>query len=182
MGEPYLGEIFLGGWNFAPQNFSFCNGQIKAISQNTALFSLLGTTYGGNGFNNFALPDLRSRVPMHWGQQPGLSAYSIGQSGGQETVQLNTNQIPVHNHIINATDGAPDSTNPNGAYFSSGPFIGTGPISTELKVYNTSAPNGLQFAAGTIANTGGGNSHTNIQPYLCVTFVIALTGIFPARN
>ncbi len=182
MGEPYLGEIFLGGWNFAPLGFAFCNGQVQAIASNTALFSLLGTNYGGNGINTFALPDLRSRVPMHWGQGNGLSPYNVGQFGGEESHTLITNEIPAHSHLINANGGGPNTASPANANFTQGPLIGTGPTSTQLKIYTTNAPNGGQFNAAAIANTGGSQPHNNIQPYLCVTFVIATQGIFPARN
>jgi microcystin-dependent protein len=182
MGEPYLGEISMGGWNFSPNGFSFCNGQLVAINSNTALFSLLGTNFGGDGSSTFALPDLRGRVPLHWGQGPGLSGYNLGQTGGAEIVTLTTPQIPSHNHNINATAGGPNTANPVGAYFTSGPLIGSGPNATLLKTYTTNAPNGATFGSNAVAAAGGSQPHPNIQPFLAISYVIALQGIYPARN
>ena len=182
MGETYLGEISMGGWNFAPHGFAFCNGQLLSISQNTALFSLLGTNFGGDGQTTFGLPDLRGRVPIHWGQGNGLSSYNIGQTGGTEAVALVTSQMPAHNHTINANGNIPNTASPDGSYFANSPVTGSGPNATQLKLYQTTAPNGAVFNANTMGSTGGGQAHTNIQPFMCVTYVIALTGIFPARN
>lgn len=182
MGETYLGEISLGGWNFAPRGFAFCNGQLLAIASNTALFSLLGTNFGGDGQQTFGLPDLRGRTPIHWGQGPGLSSYNLGQSGGVENVTLNTAQIPPHNHNINVTVGGPNTGNPEGAYFASSPLTGSGPNATQLQTYSTNAPNGAVLNGTTIGSTGGNQAHPNLQPYLAVSYVIALQGIFPARS
>ena len=182
MGEAYLAEIFMGGWNFAPNGFAFCNGQLMSISQNTALFSLLGTNFGGDGQQTFGLPDLRGRVPMHWGQGPGLSNYNIGQNGGTENVTLLSAQMPGHSHTVNANNGGPNTGNPDGAFFAASPLTGSGPNAAQLKTYITTAPNGATFNPATIAPTGGNQPHANIQPYECITFVIALQGIFPARN
>jgi len=182
MGEPYLGEIFMGGWNFAPLGFALCNGQIFAISSNTALFSLLGTNFGGNGINTFALPDLRGRIPIHQGQGNGLSPYNVGQIGGEENHTLNTNEIPAHRHNINANGAAPNTASPNGAYFAGSPATGSGPNASTLNTYTTNGPDGSLFNANAIATTGGSQPHNNIQPYLGITYVIATQGIFPARN
>jgi microcystin-dependent protein len=182
MGETYLGEISMGAWDFAPHGFAFCNGQLLSISQNTALFSLLGTNFGGDGQQTFGLPDLRGRIAMHWGQGAGLSNYNIGQTGGVEVVTLTTPQIPAHNHLINASFNPGNVADPSGSYFANSPVTGSGPNASQLKIYQNTAPNGSTFNAGTISQTGGGQAHSNVQPYLCVTYVIALQGIFPARN
>jgi len=182
MGEAYLAEIFMGGWNFAPRGFATCDGQILAISTNTALFSLLGTTFGGNGQSTFALPDLRGRVPVHVGQGPGLSSYSLGESAGVENVTLSQSQVPAHSHAFNAVAAAGTTAIPgNTTYLAAGPSTGSGPNATLLKTYATSgaiAP----LIPNAISNTGGGQPHSNVQPFLCITFVIALQGIFPSRN
>lgn len=182
MNEPFVGGIYLVGFNFAPQGFAMCNGQLLSISQNTALFSLLGTFYGGDGVTTFGLPDLRGRVPIHQGQGSGTSPYSVGQVGGQETVTLTTAQLPSHNHALGAVQGAGTTNLPSGAYLAAGPFTGSGPNATALNTYtvNTTPPASLNAAS--IQTAGGGQPHTNIQPYLCVTYIIALQGIFPARN
>lgn len=169
MSEPFIGQIVMFAGNFNPRGWAFCNGQILSIAQNTALFSILGTTYGGNGQTTFALPDLRSRVPLHPGQGPGLSSYSLGQVGGTETVTLITSQIPAHNHGLIASDTTPSDTLPNGK------------ILAEASIYSAGAANAPMNPAS-IGLTGGGQPHPNIQPYLCINFIIALQGIFPSRN
>lgn len=161
------------GFNFPPQGWALCNGQILSIAQNTALFSLLGTTYGGNGQTTFALPDLRSRVPIHPGQGAGLSSYTIGQLGGVESVTLLATQIPSHNHGVNCNTGGGTQASPASAY----PAV----ESTGTSLDYAAASNGAMNPA-MIGNTGGSQPHTNIQPYLCVNFIIALQGIFPSRN
>jgi microcystin-dependent protein len=175
MSEPFLGMIAIYGFNFAPRGWAMCNGQILPIAQNTALFSLLGTTYGGNGQTTFALPDLRSRVPVHFGQGPGLSSYDLGQAAGTETITLIVNQIPTHQHTVNCTDADGTESKPPGnlpATFSS---ASGGP-------YSSTAANG-QMSPNMIPPSGGGNQpHPNIQPYLALNFCIALEGIFPSRN
>jgi microcystin-dependent protein len=173
MSEPFLGEIRMFGGNFAPRGWAFCDGQILSIAQNTALFSLLGTTYGGDGRTTFALPDLRGRAPVHAGQGPVLSPYSLGQSGGSESVTLNTSQMPSHNHLVNVDTGDNGTTShPNGQYLAS-----TGSIS----IYNN-ATDGSTLNQGTVQTAGGSQPHSNLQPYLCVDFIIALEGIYPSRN
>jgi microcystin-dependent protein len=171
MSEPFLGMIAIYGFNFAPRGWAMCNGQILPIAQNTALFSLLGTTYGGNGQTTFALPNLQSRVPIHFGQGPGLSSYDLGQAAGTETVTLNVNEIPAHPHPVNATDGDSTTNKPdNTSILASGGF------------YSNAAPN-VQMSPNMIPPSGGGNQpHPNIQPYLALNFCIALEGIFPSRN
>lgn len=173
MAEPFLGEIRMVGFNFAPVGWAMCNGQLLSIAQNTALFSLLGTTYGGNGTTTFALPNLQSRVPVHQGEGAGLSPYFIGQFGGVETVTLLTNQMPEHSHLVNASANKGNKASPIGNY----PASDAAGITAE---YNGS-PTG-EMNAGMIAIAGGNQPHTNVQPYLTLNFIIALQGIFPSRN
>jgi len=170
--EPFLGEIRMFGFNFAPTGWAMCNGQLLPISQNTALFSLLGTQFGGNGTSTFALPNLQSRVPIHQGQGSGLSSYVIGQSGGFENVTLLATQLPAHSHSVNASSATAAAGRPAGAV----------PAHPSADIY-ASAPDGATVMnAGMIANTGGNQPHGNIQPYLTLNFCIALQGIFPSRN
>lgn len=169
MSEPFLGMLAIYGFNFAPRGWAMCNGQILPIAQNTALFSLLGTTYGGNGQTTFALPNLQSRVPVHFGQGPGLSSYDLGQAAGTETVTLNVNEIPAHTHTIAATDADAASNKPEGNVLASGGSYAPTP--------------NINMAASMVPPSGGGNQpHPNIQPYLALNFCIALEGIFPSRN
>jgi len=165
--QPFLGQIMLFAGNFAPRGWALCNGQILSIAQNTALFSLLGTTYGGNGQTTFALPDLRGRVPNHAGQGPGLSNYVQGQVGGEESVTLNTNQIPPHTHTQPATNGLQSTNRPNNA------------LPAEGGVYANES-DGSAFHP--TSSTGGGQPHDNLSPYLTVNYVIPLEGIYPSRN
>jgi microcystin-dependent protein len=167
--EPFIGELSLVGFNFAPRGWALCNGQLLAIAQNTALFSLLGTQYGGNGQTTFALPDLRGRVPIHQGQGPGLSSYTVGQMAGQETNTLTINQMPQHNHLLASTNTAATTSRPNGAILAAGGS------------YSTS-PDGGQMLAQAVGISGGNQPHNIIQPYLTLNWVIALEGIFPSRN
>ena len=181
MSDPFLGQIIMFGGNFAPRGWAMCNGQQLPISSNTALFSLLGTTFGGNGQTTFGLPDLRGRVPVHPGAGPGLSAYTAGQSGGAESVTLVAGQMPPHNHLIGVNNQAGTVNDPTNAIPA---LINTGsprsPATTTLG-YTASAQTGT-MAATAVSSAGGGQAHANIQPYLCVNFIIALDGIFPSRN
>lgn len=167
MSQPFLGEIILFAGNFAPRGWAFCNGQILAIAQNQALFSLLGTTYGGNGQTTFALPDLRSRVPVHAGQGPGLSDYALGQNGGTETVTLLVSELPQHTHRQPATNGEQTTNRPDGALPAAGGVYGE--VSDGSLLTQTSP-------------AGGSQPHNNVQPYLTLNYIIALEGIFPSRN
>jgi microcystin-dependent protein len=172
MSEPFLGEIRMFGFNFAPRGWAFCNGQILSIAQNTALFALLGTTYGGNGQTTFALPNLQSRVPIHFGQGPGLSPYSLGQLSGQENVTLLPTQMPAHSHSLAChTDDAATGI-PNGNF----------PAASAQNIYASAATPGQFMNAGMVTVAGNSQPHTNIQPYLAINFCIALQGIFPSRN
>ncbi|HYV04612.1 MAG TPA: tail fiber protein [Blastocatellia bacterium] len=179
MSEPFLGMIAIYGFNFAPRGWAFCNGQILPIAQNTALFSLLGTTYGGNGQTTFALPDLRGRWPNHFGQGPGLSSYDLGQVGGTESVTLTGQQIPAHTHTVACVTGAGTAAKVANNLLSN---LGIDPPPTTANVYSNAAASG-QMSPSMIPPSGGGNQpHTIIQPYLTLNFCIALEGIFPSRN
>jgi microcystin-dependent protein len=159
------------GFNFAPRGWALCNGQILSIAQNTALFSLLGTTYGGNGQTTFALPNLQSRVPIHQGQGPGLSQYVMGQQAGTENVTLLNSQMPTHTHSLVASSGDAASGKP------AGKFLAT----TGTPTYNTTQ-DGTLLGAQSIGLQGGNQPFSIIQPYLVVSFCIAMQGIFPSRN
>ena len=182
MNEPFLGGIYMGGWNFAPSGFAMCNGQVLPITQNTALFSLLGTQFGGDGISTYALPDLRGRIPVHTGQGQGLSNYNIGQAGGEENVTLLTTQMPAHTHTLGAFDGAGTTSLPTGAYLAHGPSTGSGPNATALNTYSATAAPVVNLNAASVQTVGGGQPHSNLQPYLGITYIIALQGIFPSRN
>lgn len=174
MSDPFIAEIRMCAFNFAPRSWAQCDGQLLAISQNQALFSLLGTTYGGNGTTNFALPDLRGRAPVHWGTGPGLPSVSLGEKAGAESVTLAASQLPAHGHGVRASSDLAGSTSAAGAVLGAKPRGGT-------DVY--AAPTNLTpLAGGAVGNTGGGQAHENMQPSTAVNFVIALTGIFPSRN
>ena len=187
MAEPFLAEIKLFAGNFAPRGWAFCSGQILSIAQNTALFSLLGTTYGGNGQTTFALPDLRGRAAIGVGQGPGLADYSLGQVGGTETQTLTVNQMPAHTHTltpgsmaINAVSGPGNTQSPVDAL----------PASEAVGVtatYSNLAPDAQMSANAitgdpTIGLTGGSQPTSILQPYLTLSYIIALQGIFPSRN
>lgn len=169
MSEPFLAEIRIFAGNFAPRGWAFCNGQLLPIAQNTAVFSLLGTTYGGNGQTTFALPDLRGRVPVHPGQGPGLSVFDLGQVGGAESTTLTVNQMPAHSHVAGATQVASTASRPSGNVPAAGGAYGT-------------PPDGSALNSAFIRNTGGNQPFDTHQPYLGLNFIIALQGIFPSRN
>jgi microcystin-dependent protein len=176
MADPFIGEIRMFGGNFAPTGWALCNGQLLPISQNTALFSILGTTFGGNGQTTFGLPDLRGRVPMNFGQGPGLTPRNLGENGGSETVTLLVTQMPAHTHQANASSANATAPSPQGGVWAqeldSQGGTGTG---------YTGTPN-TTMSPQAIGTAGGGQPHQNLQPYLCVNFIIALNGIFPSRS
>jgi microcystin-dependent protein len=174
MAQPYIGEIRLFGGTFAPYGWSFCNGASLPISQNDALYNLIGTTYGGDGVQTFQLPNMQSRVPVHQGQGAGTSNYVLGQLGGAETVTLNANQLPSHTHVAMGSAGA-SQTNPAGNSW--GNNSGTLPKSFAP---GTSANNTMN--AGSMGMTGGGQPHDNLLPFLVVSFIIALQGVYPTQN
>ena len=178
MAEPYIGEIRAFGFNFAPYNWAFCQGQLLPISQYQALFSIIGTTFGGNGTSNFGLPNLQGRAPMHWGSGPGFNTV-WGEPQGSTTITLTSAQIPGHKHVINAADpGAPGERGPMPTDTS---YLGTSGASDAAykKVPSNFTP---QFSPKAISNTGSSLAHENMQPYQCINFCIALNGIYPSRN
>ena len=186
MSEPFTSQIEIFGFNFAPKNWAFCAGQIMAINQNQALFSLLGTTYGGNGVQTFALPDLRGRAPISMGQGPSLPNYTQGQVGGEQTHLLQIGEIPSHTHRMMA-----DATTTSGivevpaANLSLGQSSGKPPTGNPFPVaiYNTAAPTaGSALAPGAIGTTGSNQPHENRMPYQVLNVCICLYGIFPSRN
>src|SRR5277367_4563851 len=177
--EPFVGQITLFPFFFAPKGWAHCEGQLLPISQNTALFSLLGTYYGGNGVQNFALPDLRGRVPIGQGQGPGLSGYDIGSPQGVETLTLLASQSPPHSHPFPAV-AAPATTNaPAGALPAEAHGSGRGAFPVNIyAALQTAVP----LASGQVAPAGGGQPHNNVQPYLTLNWCIALQGIYPPRS
>ena len=171
MSEPFAGEIRMFAGNFAPRGWAFCDGQLLAVSQNDALFSLFGTIYGGDGRTTFGLPDLRGRIPIHAGTGPGLSPRRLGERIGTETETITVNQLPSHTHNWQAsTDLANVRATANNVLGQSVPDIYT----TRRSLLN--------LASGTVSNVGGSRSHTNLMPFLCVQFIVALFGIYPSKS
>jgi microcystin-dependent protein len=184
MGSPYLSQILMFGGNYAPKSWALCNGQILGINQNAALFSLIGTTYGGNGTTTFALPNLQSSLPVSFGQGLGLSNYNLGQVGGTPNVTLNQAQVPPHQHFMTASTS---KTNTTAAAISNTVVVGT-PSVTGAELY-ANPPQGNQppliphaLAAGACSTIGNNQPHSNLMPSLCISFCIALIGVFPTRN
>lgn len=174
MSDPFLAEVRMVGFNFAPRGWSFCNGQLLPIAQNTALFSLLGTTYGGNGQTTFALPNLQGMVPMFWGQGPGLSSHDLGETAGTETVTLSQNELPAHTHPVTAA-------NVPGAVKAPSPDVGLDRTSGG-NIYLTPPANLVPMAANNPAANVGDQPHNNMMPYTVLNFIIALQGIYPSRS
>src|SRR5689334_10566877 len=172
MAEPFLSEIRIFSFNFPPKGWAFCNGQLLPINQNQALFSLLGTTYGGDGQTTFGLPDLRGRAPIHAGQGPGLTNRTPGEMGGSETVTLTQAQLPGHTHVPLASPDPGTSTGPTDGVWAAS--------STGDKQYASASDTAMNPA--TISTTGGNQPHENRQPYLAANFIIALEGIYPSRS
>jgi microcystin-dependent protein len=173
--DPFVAEIRIFPFNFAPKGWAWCDGQLLPLSQNTALFSLLGTTYGGNGKSNFALPDLQGRAPMHPGQGPGLSLHDLGETGGSETVSLLESEIPSHSHTLMAQAGVANRTTPVGNSIArvsgANPYVPGSPTPPLVSMSDQSLP-----------PAGGDQPHNNMQPYLTFYFCIALQGVFPPRG
>jgi len=172
MSEPFVGEIRMFAGNFAPRGWAFCDGQLLAVSQNDALFSLLGTIYGGDGRTTFGLPDLRGRIPIHAGHGPGLSERRLGAKGGAETVTVTVNQLPSHGHPLQGSSNTANALNPGSAL----------PATAQSQVYFNREETMTNLNSGSIGNVGGSRSHTNLMPFLCVNFIIALVGIYPSRH
>lgn len=173
MSEPFLAEIRIMGFNFAPRGWAFCDGQILPINQNQSLYSLLGTTYGGDGQTSFALPDFRGRTPIHTGQPAGGSNHTLGQKGGEETHTLSNSEMPQHSHSINASQGMAVSNDPTGQHW--------GKARERIYAeYNTTSATPMHN--GVISTVGGGQAHENMQPFIVMNYCIALQGLFPSRN
>jgi len=170
MSTPFIGEIRLFGGNFAPVGWAFCSGQLMPISENNALFTLIGTTYGGDGQETFGLPDLQGRLPMHMGSGAGLSPRTIGEKGGVEAVTLTAQQMPTHNHAPQAVSGNGNQSTPqNGVW-----------AGVTTSIY-TSNPPTTAFNATLGGNSGGSQPHENLMPYLAISFIISLFGVFPSQ-
>jgi microcystin-dependent protein len=169
MAQPYVGEVRMFAGNFAPAGWMFCSGQLLPISEYETLFNLIGTTYGGDGQSTFALPDLQSRVPIHQGTGGG-SSYVLAQNGGVESLTLTTSQIPAHNHALIASLNAAGGSSPNNSVLGE---------SDSIRIYRPAAPN-QSLGASTVQSDGGSQPHDNMQPYLCVSFIISLFGIYPS--
>jgi microcystin-dependent protein len=167
MAQPYVGEIRMLAGNFAPAGWMFCGGQVLPISENETLFQLIGTTYGGDGESTFALPDLRGRIPLHFGNN-----FILAETGGAEEITLTVNQIPAHSHPLLASTAVANQTNPTGNLVAQ---------STQATIYIDDVPN-ANMAATVISPTGGSQPHTNFQPYLCINYIISLSGIFPSQT
>jgi microcystin-dependent protein len=169
MSEPFIGEIRTFAGNFAPRGWALCNGQLLSIAQNTALFSLLGTSYGGNGQTSFALPNLQGNAPMHWGDGPGLTPRTIGETGGSATVTLTSAELPSHSHQAMASQSSASELSPSGNALGDAPLYAAPPF-------------GAALAPSAVAPSGGSQPHDNMQPHLGLTFIIALEGVYPARS
>lgn len=172
MSEPFVGEIKMFAGNFAPRGWALCDGQLFAVSQNDALFSLLGTIYGGDGRTTFGLPDLRGRVPIHQGTGPGLSQRRLGSKGGAEKETLTLNQLPSHSHSVKASGGTANASAP------AKHVVGE---SSLFDLYQSATPSS-SMANEAVSSTGGSQSHNNIMPFQCINFIIALFGVYPSRS
>ena len=172
MSEPFVGEIRMFAGNFAPSGWSYCDGQLLAVSQNDALFSLLGTIYGGDGRTTFGLPDLRGRIPIHHGSGAGLSSRNLGAKLGSEKVTLTSSELPSHSHNVSATASGASSGTPTGNV----------PAGASTNVYSTALGSTETLNSAAVSNTGGSQSHNNLMPTLCVHFIIALVGLYPSRQ
>jgi microcystin-dependent protein len=186
MSNAFLGQISMFGGNFAPRNTALCNGQTLPIAQNQALFSLLGTTYGGNGQTTFALPNLQSQLPVHQGQGIGLSSYSLGQTGGTPNVTIDQSTTPTHNHTLNATQTITTTATIDTTVLPGQPTVANAPATPAFYAFQGAPPLPTlvphPMAAAACSTTGGGQPHTNLMPSLCISFIIYLQGIFPSRN
>jgi microcystin-dependent protein len=173
MSEPFLAEVRIVGFNFAPRGWAFCDGQILPINQNQSLYSLLGTTYGGDGRTSFALPDLRGRAPIHVGRSNGGAEHPLGQKSGEETHTLAVNEMPQHRHLVSASQDNNTSATPTELSWAR----------ARERTYGAFDPaQAVAMASNTLQNVGGGQAHQNMQPYLALNFCIALQGLFPSRN
>ncbi|WP_107498116.1 tail fiber protein [Thalassobius sp. I31.1] len=168
--EPFIAQIMIFGGTFAPRGWAFCDGQLLPIASNEALFSLIGTTYGGDGRTTFALPDLRGRAPIHEGQGPGLTNRQLGRTYGAEQVTLQADELPPHSHTMNVANVTADNSRPQGDMLA------------RTEIYTATTSPTVPLAAATISNSGAGQGHDNMQPSLAMNYIIALQGIFPSRS
>ena len=173
MSEPFLAEIKIFAGNFAPRGFAFCDGQLLPIAQNTALFSLMGTTYGGDGRTTFGIPNLKDRAPIHAGRGPGLTQRRLGYTGGADTVTLNISQIPSHTHNPRASSEKNNQANPANNTWGNG---------NDNPLYRQAASLNSNLHPNVIGTVGGNQRHNNMQPYLTLSFIIAIVGMFPSRS
>jgi microcystin-dependent protein len=171
MADPFVAEIRIFPFNFAPTGWAFCDGQILPLSQNTALFSLLGTTYGGNGTSNFALPNLQGNVPLHPGQGPGLTLYDLGETGGAETVTLLESEVPSHSHTLRASNLLADTPTP-----------ANNTVARSRNAFQSNTTSLISMSLAALPPAGGGQPHNNLMPYLTLNFCIALQGVYPPRT
>lgn len=172
MSDPFIAEVRIWGGNFAPRGWAFCNGQLLPIAQNTALFSLVGTTYGGDGRTTLGLPDLQGRAPMHPGRGPGLTTRTLGEKGGVETVTVSTAQMPAHNHVLRAHSRPGDLADPSDRSLAR---------SSGGNAYHA-VDSTVEMDAQALANSGSGQPHNNMQPFLALSFIISLQGVYPQRS
>lgn len=172
MSDPFVGEIKIFAGNFAPLGWALCDGQLMSIADFDALYSLIGTTYGGDGVATFGLPDMRGRLPLHAGQGPGLSPYVLGQRAGAEEVTLSTLQLPSHSHVVMAQSGKGDKPTPNGMALATASTFLYSPYGSSVANMNTQA----------LGMAGGSQPHDNMMPFQCLNFIIALEGIYPTQN
>ena len=170
--DPFVGEIRMFAGNFAPQGWAFCDGQLLAVSQNDALFSLLGTIYGGDGRTTFGLPDLRGRIPIHAGSRPGGASHNLGSKAGAEVVTATVGQLPTHSHTFQASSAVGSQSNPSGASLASSPNV---------RLYRDVAPT-VNTATSSLLPAGGSQPHNNMAPFLCVHYIIALVGVYPSQH
>jgi microcystin-dependent protein len=171
MAQPYVGEIRMFAGNFAPAGWAFCDGQVMPISENDTLFTLIGTTYGGDGQETFGLPNLQSRIPLHMGTGSSGTAYQIGESGGVESVTLSTQQIPSHTHPFLVSGDAGSQSSPGGSVPATG-----------VTVYRAAQPANVPMNANAVTPAGGSQPHDNMQPFLCINYIISLFGVFPTQT
>ena len=172
MSEPFVGEVRMFAGNFAPRGWAFCDGQLLAVSQNDALFSLLGTIYGGDGRTTFGLPDMRGRIPIHAGSGPGLSPRRLGAKAGSENETLTVNQLPSHRHDYRGTNNIALRTVPTGSF----------PAQSIGDIYKAGTAARVNMSSAALSNVGGSRSHSNLMPFLCINYIIALVGIYPSRQ
>jgi microcystin-dependent protein len=178
MSEPFLGEIMIVAFPYAPRGWAFCDGKKLAIRQNQGLYALLGRTYGGDGVNDFMLPDLRARIPVHRGSLNGTTV-ALGEAGGSSAVTILGSQVPAHAHLVKADSGNGTGDNPLGAYFAT---MVTGPADKPVKVNGYAAAATTSLIPGTIDSQGGNAPHSNVQPVLGLNYIIALAGVYPSRS